>query len=292
MHNNSENLIIAKESFLVVLDSRNATRYDNGSFMSNVFFEFDDPIKVGVNTLLWGASVLNFSCPNSLYIINETNCLLSVLDGHQTIFNINFPFGNYNVTSFTTQFRASFSSLGGNADSNLFLNVNTITNIITIKGTLNFTILKSSTLGSIMGFDPNNSYSSTNLSLVLPFTCNFNGLQNLNVHMPSITTKNFNSFDGSSVSTTIQSIPIQCGSNQIYYNKSNDYNFTISTQILDSLTIQLKDDLGNFINLNNQHFNLTLVFQTLKNMDRFKNDTTLLHLVKYASHAGIGAYEA
>ena len=110
--------------------------------------------------------------------------------------------------------------------------------------------------------------------------------------MPTISTKNFNSFDGSSVSTTIQSIPIQCGSNQIYYNKSSDFNFTISTQILDSITIQLKDDLNNFINLNNQHFNLTLVFYTLKNMNRFQNQTTLLHLVKYASHAGLGAYEA
>jgi hypothetical protein len=116
-------------------------------------------------------------------------------------------------------------------------------------------------------------------------------MQNLNIHLPSVTTKNFNSLTGS-VSNIIQSIPIQCGSNQIYYIKSNDYNFNITTQILDSLNIQIKDDLGNFINFNNQHFNLTLVFNTLKNMDRFKNDTTLLHLVKYGSHAGIGAYEA
>ena len=125
----------------------------------------------------------------------------------------------------------------------------------------------------------------------MPYTCNFNGIQNLNVHMPSVTTKNFNSLTGS-VSNIIQSIPIQCGSNQIYYIKTNDYNFNITTQILDSLNIQIKDDLGNFINFNNQHFNLTLVFNILKNMDRFKNDTTLLHLVKYGSHAGIGAYEA
>ena len=287
---NTENLIISKESFLVILDSRNATRYDNGSYMSNIFFEFDDPIKVETNTLQWGASVLNFSCPNSIYIINETNCLLSITNNLQNLTNnYKFPYGNYNVTSFINQFNAAFVSSFG---YNYSMSINTTTNIFTITSTIDFTIKSESTIGPIMGFESNKVYFSTNNVLTLPFTCNFNGLQNLNIHMPTVVTKNFNSFDRSSVSTSIQSIPIQCGSNQIYYVKSNDYNFTISTQILDSLTIQLKDDLGNFINLNNQHFNLTLVFNTLKNMNRFKNDTTLLSLVKYASHAGLGAYEA
>ena len=286
---NPENLIIAKESFIAILDSRNATRINNGSFMSDVFFEFDDPIKVETSTLQWSASVLTFSCPNSIYTINETNCLLVITNNNQNLqYQYKFPYGNYNVTSFINKFNSEFVSVYSYPYS---MSVNTTTNILTITSNDNFSILSSSTIGSIMGFKKNVTYFSTNNVLSMPYTCNFNGLQNLNIHLPSVVTKNFNSLTGS-ISNIIQSIPIQCGSNQIYYIKTNDYNFNITTQILDSLNIQLKDDLGNFINLNNQHFNLTLVFNTLKNMDRFRNDTTLLGLVKYANHAGIGAYEA
>ena len=283
-HNN--NLIIVKDSFIVILDSRNATTNNNDSFNSDVYFEFDDPLKVETSTLQWSASVLTFTCPNSIYVINETNSFLCVVITSPSFINLSytFPYGNYNVSSFINAFNSVFKPLS--------LSINTITNIFTIIGTnLNFYIDPSSTIYGIMGFRKNSSIFSNNYQIIMPFTCNFNGLQNLNIHLSSITTKNINSFT-SSTCNIIQSIPIQCGSNQILYTKANDYNFNITTQILDSLNIQLKDDLGNLINLNNQNFNLTLVFNTLKNMDRFKNDTTLLGLVKYANHAGIGAYEA
>ena len=283
-HNN--NLIIVKDSFIVILDSRNATTNNNDSFNSDVYFEFDDPLKVETSTLQWSASVLTFTCPNSIYVINETNSFLCVVITSPSFINLSytFPYGNYNVSSFINAFNSVFKPLS--------LSINTITNIFTIIGTnLNFYIDPSSTIYGIMGFRKNSSIFLSNYQIIMPFTCNFNGLQNLNIHLSSITTKNINSFT-SSTCNIIQSIPIQCGSNQILYTKANDYNFNITTQILDSLNIQLKDDLGNLINLNNQNFNLTLVFNTLKNMDRFKNDTTLLGLVKYTNHAGIGAYEA
>ena len=284
MDHHPENLIISKNAFLVVLDSRNATSYNNGPLHSDVFFELDDPLKVDTNTLQWKASVLTFSCPNSLYNINENNCTLVISVNNNTSY-YNIPYGNYNVSSF-------INTLSAILPSTFNITINTITNIFTISNTIsNFIINDSSTIHEVMGLMKNTNYSSFNKSLTLPFTCNFNGLQNLNIYLPSVSTKNVNSWD-SSVSNLIQSIPIQCGSNQILYQKTNDYNFNIEVQILDSLNIQLRDDLNNLINLNNQHFNLTLVFYNLKNMDRFKNDTSLLSLVKYANYNSIGAYEA
>ena len=288
MQHNNDNIIIAKESFIVILDSRNASKYNNSSFMSDVYFQFEDPIKVDTKTLQWTASVLTFSCPNSIYIINETNSLLSIIDSNNYIFNYSFPYGNYNITSFINQFNYAFASINGNSYN---ININTITNILTINSSNDFTINKTSTIYYIMGFAGNTSYTSSNSILILPYTCNFNGLQNLNVHLPTLNTRNIDSLTSSNCDI-IQSIPIQCGLNQISYFKTNDYNFNIQTQILDSLSIQLKDDLGNFINLNNQHFNLTLVFNILKNVDRYINDTGLLYLDRYANHAGVGAYEA
>ena len=39
-----EDLVIIKESFLVVLDSRNANAFFNSTWNSSVNFEFEDPI--------------------------------------------------------------------------------------------------------------------------------------------------------------------------------------------------------------------------------------------------------
>ena len=62
-----DNLIILKESFLVVLDSRNATKYLNMSWNSSVVFEFEDAIKQDDYTLQMSCSVLNFSASNTIY---------------------------------------------------------------------------------------------------------------------------------------------------------------------------------------------------------------------------------
>ena len=42
----------------------------------------------------------------------------------------------------------------------------------------------------------------------------------------------------------------------------------IKTIFLDSIIISLKDDLNNSLNLNNQHFNITLQFNIINTLPR------------------------
>jgi len=46
----------------------------------------------------------------------------------------------------------------------------------------------------------------------------------------------------------------------------------IKTIFLNSIKISLKDDLNNSLNLNNQHFNLTLQFNVIKDINKFKQN--------------------
>jgi hypothetical protein len=119
-----------------------------------------------------------------------------------------------------------------------------------------------------MGFISGKTYTSTSMTLTMPYTCNFNGIQSLNIVFENINTKNIDSYTKSN-SSIIQTIPVDVFNPQITYNKSNDFNFTITQQCIDSIQIDLKDNLENFINLNNQNFNLTLYFTNIKDISRF-----------------------
>jgi len=105
----------------------------------------------------------------------------------------------------------------------------------------------------------------------LPYTCNFNGLQNINISWENLNTDNLDSFFKAQ-SNIIQNIPIDSSKSIINYNKSNALMMPIKTNFSDSIIISLKDDLNNSLNLNNQHFNLTLQFNLIKDVNRFKHN--------------------
>ena len=68
MQYTSEELISIKESFLVILDSRNGNIL-NGSFNSQVTFSFEGSLYFQMNDYIQlSFSVNSFSVPNSIYI--------------------------------------------------------------------------------------------------------------------------------------------------------------------------------------------------------------------------------
>ena len=87
----SDELIPIKDSFIVVLDSRNATTYNNSTYLSDVLFNFEDALIFPHRSLRNKCSVLSFVAANSIYNINETNNVLSI---NYTKYYL--PYGNYN----------------------------------------------------------------------------------------------------------------------------------------------------------------------------------------------------
>jgi hypothetical protein len=150
------------------------------------------------------------------------------------------------------------------------MTINSLTNQFTLTNkTLNF-IINPCNIFQVMGLDQDTSYTSILKTIVCPFPCNFNGIQSLNILIENINTENLDSLSKSN-STVVQSIPIDFTSQQISFNKTNNFSFLIKQDVIGLFQIDIRDDLENLINLNNQHWNMTLQFTDLVNVDRFSS---------------------
>ena len=271
-NDNSDTLSTDTESYLIILDSRNATNYLNGSFNSSVIFQFEDSIRFNSKAIKCSCSLSQFISPNSIYTINETNSLLSIIILGVTT-NYVIDYGNYNCYTFMTKL---IEKLG----SNFNIVVNIINNKFTLSNTINnFTINATSTIYNIMGFVNNINYTSSNLSLTFPFTCNFNGVQSLNISFQNLNTNNIDSYTKTN-SSIIQSIPIDNTLQQIIFNKTNEFKLRVRQDTIDFIQIDITDNLNNLVNFNNQFWNITLEFTELKDYNRFHynyNFSSILH---------------
>ena len=119
-----------------------------------------------------------------------------------------------------------------------------------------------------MGLAQSTTYYSINNSITMPFTCNFNGIQSININFENLLTENVDSLSKSN-SSVIQSILVDNSMQQIQYINSNNFKFLIKQDVISFIQIELRDDLEIPINLNNQHWNLSLAFTDLVNIDRF-----------------------
>lgn len=263
----TDNLHEFKESFYVVLDSRNATGTENinNSMHSCMYWDLKEPIRIEKKYFRLTCNLCSFVAPNSFYQINYTNNILK-FTMNSTVNTIQVAQGNYNANTFITQLLSQLPS-------GFSMSINTNNNLFTLThSTYDFVIdCINSTIGAVMGFNSNNIatlkkvvspsvLSSSLLSLTFPFTCNFTGLQSFNVIFDDINTKNIDSINLYNCST-ICAIPVDCDvGGLIAFQSRTDFEFSIKQDVIDYIQISLKDDLGNYLDLNNQHFNISLQF--------------------------------
>ena len=205
---------------------------------------------------------MQFNATNSLYNVNEYNSRLSLTVNGTTYINT-FPYGNYNSSTLATAFASLFSASGFSITFNRLTNAFTI-----VHTTYTFTLNSGSSIGQVMGFSNSTSYASTLKSLVLPFCCNFNGFQNLNIHLTNLATQNFDSYNAC-FSTIVQSVPIIPNCTTINFMKQFEYQFPIYTNNIDYIEIALLDDRENELNFMNGQWNMTLCFSSVINIQRF-----------------------
>ena len=145
-----------KENFLVVLDSRNATTLQNGSYNSSIYFDFNEPIRMPKNCLKMMCSVLHFQAPNSIYNINENNNILYItMNSIKTTYILQK--GLYNCNNFMTYLLSILPS-------SFSISINTITNKFTFINTT-YEFIISGNCAQILGFSLSSSASSSSNAL-------------------------------------------------------------------------------------------------------------------------------
>jgi hypothetical protein len=302
-----ENYDLVKEHYCVVLDSRLGDLYKNGSDNSDIVFIFPDPVVDKKDSVSLTCSILNFTCPNSQYVVTLQNNEMTFIvytAGVPDTQILNIPVGNYNPQAFTTAFLAELTSAFGAND--FTLTYSTTTYQLTISSATkpfdfyifdpslpipsNIYMNERNTLGMIIGCDNHTLYSS-NVgagalnSVLLPYPVNFSGINSLNIHIANIQTRNINSLTKTN-SNLVANIPVNCGPNEvIFFDKRNDFEFTLTDDVLNQLEINLKDNLGNFLELNNQYWNLVIEFIIIRK--QFSEIKSFSQIINYESGAKI-----
>lgn len=241
---------------LIILSSDHAT-LNNGTFLSDVNFQFlglltDDPDIEEITI-----SVQNAQIPISFYNINVYNNILNITY-NATPYSLTLTRGNYNSTTLINEIIAKLATV---SITDITIATSSITGIITFTraGGLNFTIDSTGTVNKPLGFAVGTSYTSVGGILVAPYPLNLLGLLKLKIASYELQTTNYDSsVDGNL--NVLATIPIEAGSfGLILYDNISNTQSIIKNPTLDGFDLKIYGDDENLVNFNGIGWNITLI---------------------------------
>lgn len=251
----NNNVCQVKQNILVTLNTKNCTSVYNGNFLSDVEWDLTDILSKPKSAVEFSVSVMNCCIPIGQYNVNDTNNILVLKNLTTNVTSsIVVQAGNYTITQL-------IDNLIGNTPIEYTYTFLPLRNKIFISNSsAEFQILSTTTMWELLGLQRNITQTSVSRTCLFPNCVNMSGLQNINIHLDNLNTKNITSFT-KSASTIIASVPVDVnGSGVLSYNLSNNYEIPVPISSLDYINILLKDDVGNFIQNNGVHWSMTLLF--------------------------------
>lgn len=267
---------IIREKRLISLNSNNATTYNNGSYLSDVSFDFFSILSQSDDILYVEGGVQSAQIPCSFYNIDITNNVFSYTVS-TIAYNIQVPPGNYNYSTLVTQMQTLFTINGHTFTFALNRNSNILTMTLTAGGTWN-NILPSS-IYYILGFARNATTPITANTKTFPTMFDLLGQKKLKIYSTNLAIDSIDSV-GNSTNNLIETLSVnQPGFGMIIYNNIDSTYGHLRTSYLSTIDIQIKDELGNYINFNNINWTMTIVLiiykelkVTQKTMDGITNE--------------------
>lgn len=255
---------------IIALSSSSGTLL-NSSLKSNVSFTFQNLFQKDPSVAYAEVGVITAELPVSFYTINDTNNymrvdLYSLADTiTKTIVLSN---GNYTATTFFAELKSQIQTAYA---------VDNPTNITLLQtgfnrsnGKVSFSLPTNasfpeihffdSPLRRLIGFSPTNSVElfSGDVPYIAEYPLNLLGVNKIYLSTNNLQTYNYDS-GKQGFSNVLATIEVDAPPYSIilYKNQSNTFNILRNPDV-NSFTIELKDDLGNFIDFNNIDWTLTL----------------------------------
>ena len=250
------------ETMLINLNATNATQ-NNGTFLSNVYFNFKNVIQDVDNLLEVEISVANAQIPFSFYNINVYNNVLSI-DYNGTPYTLTLTRGNYNATNLITEINTQLINAG---ITTVTITISSITGTILItesSGTLQI-FSSGSTIYSVLGLEIGTDYIIDNLTpLSALYPLNLLGTLRLRVCSYELITYNL---DSTSMTTlnVLATIPIESATfGVILYDNITNIKTRLNNTQLDGFDILILDDNNNPVNFNNVPWCISLLITMTK----------------------------
>jgi len=248
--------MVYSDNQLITLNSKDATK-NNGTYLSDVAFNFRGILKDDNNIVRCFIRVLNAQIPVSFYTIDYSNNVLAYkLTSSSTIKTITIPDGNYNATTFISKLGTLFTA---NLDT-ITATFNSQTGKLTFTSGVSYTYynkgVNGCTAGDVIGIGTSSIAGATT---ICPYPLNLLNKKKLFIHSDSLFNVAYTSYN-LGFTTTIASIPVnQPPYNLInYVSLSDDDKVIIHNTTLNTIDIQIFDDNDKLINFNNIDWCLTL----------------------------------
>lgn len=289
-----------RERRIINLNSQNAIQ-NNGSFLSNVTFNFSNIYTMEDNVVSISAGLLSAQIPVSFYSVNYTNNVLKygmIVGGTLNYYTITMTTGFYDYSTLFTEMKNKFSVNGHNFV--LTLNDNT--------GRMNFhhqgggdfhsIVYNGSTCFSILGFEKMD-YLAILENLEAPHPLDLLGIRALKIMCPEFSSNNRDSVN---LSTTqlIEMIPVDQPPYGLilYSNSSNEYG-NLQTQNISTINLQILSENGDFVNFNNTNWTITLILlidrmfkvNLINNLDNVLSTIPLLRETEQPAQFRLGSDE-
>ena len=235
------------DSRQINLSSDTADQYLNDSFLSNVVFNMNGMLKNEDDIIMTQISVNSAQIPISYYIVNYTNNTLVYRYGGNPITTIVFDTGNYNATSFITQFTSKIAHITPT--------LNKLNGKFTYSSNQIFTFYHTgSTCFKFLGLDANTDY--TGEDFVSPYPVQFQGITRLKIVSNELATYSMDSNSGN-FSNTLATISVNSSAYGILlYDNLSQYKPILRDRDSNSIfDIGILDDNDNF---NNCSWRITL----------------------------------
>lgn len=256
------------EQKIVILDSKNAVK-NNGTFNSDVVFNFTGILTDDPNIKEIHVAVQNAQIPMSFYNVNVYNNILRITY-NSLPYTITLTRGNYNSNTLITEIT---SQLAGQLITDITITISSVTGIIKLvrAGGLNFTILSTGTINKTLGFATGTNYTSVAGILDAPFPLNLLGLLKLKIASLELSTYNFDSSVLGNLNI-IATIPIEAGTfGLIQYDNFANIQSLINNRALDGFDLQIYGDDNNLVNFNGIDWNIVLLFSITRERKQVTN---------------------
>lgn len=248
---------IIREKRLISLNSNNASRYFNGSYLSDVAFDFKSILSNESAILYVEAGLQSAEIPVTFYNIditnNQFNYTIDAVD-----YSINVVLGSYNYNTFVIAMATGFL-LNGHVFSFV---LNRATGILTMSltsGGVAWTDILSSSIYYIIGCGISTAYVVTANTFTFPKLFNLMGQKKLKIYSNNISIDSFDSV-GTQTNNLICTLSVnQPPFGMILYNNVDSVYGHMKTSYLSTVDIQIKDELGNPINFNGINWTMTIV---------------------------------
>ena len=262
---------IISERRLISLNSEDATEYYNGTFLSNLMFNFSDVLKDERNILYVEGGIYNCQIPCSFYAVNYTNNVL-FYSLNSIIYSVTVPVGNYNFTNFASQMVSKFLSNG----HVIVITIDKTTGIITFTnstGTLDYFRESGSTLWRVLGFETGSGdFNATANVITPPYLLNLLGIKKLKIYSNAL---GINSLDSKSsiTNTLIDTLGVNTPAYGLltYDNQQAIYS-KLKQKTINQIDIQIKDEKNDYVNFNNTDWSITLALIIYRKLETTNTD--------------------